>query len=320
MKIVNTKDPAEMIKRFEVEQATKPKFKSGAGMSKRTYTPKDTKARMEQYDKDKQLRESTLKNKIPFINHDVSEGFYLSQGLVIVGGVSGRGKSTLAANMLAGFLDSQPRKHATVITNEETTEAVYNRTACVQLGAGYSFFDFQKGRLPQAKEEMIAETAKTLALRMEVVDGEAWDMTCLEDVVAVLEYAATNPDTGIVFLDYFQTVAFSRDNPHMEPWQVLKKLGLYLKDYGRKVGIPVVVFAQLKTDNSSESKVEFKDRVEGDRTIYNHSFQSIEIKPDFDNLTSKFIIWKDRFGYTQGREIEAAFEEGRFVTMKARGI
>lgn len=295
----------------------RPKARSMASAaSMRTYTPKSKSNRVDQYKRDKELREATLRNKIPFISNDVAPGFYLSQGLVLMGGISGRGKSTLASNLTAGYLQAGFERPVTVITNEETTEAIYNRTACVLLK--YNFYDFQKGKLTRSAMNEVEDTAVLLADKINVVDDDAWDMTCLEDVQSVLEHAAQS-DAGMVLLDYFQTIAFSRDNPHMESFQVSKKMGLYLKDYGRKVGIPIVTFAQLKTQ-SKDSKVEFKDRVENDKTIYNHAFQAIEIEPDFDAQTTKFIVHKDRFGYTQGKVIETRFVNGRYEPMDGDDI
>lgn len=304
-------DPVQAV---EEMNNLKPKLKArsmASASSMRTYTPKSKNHRLEQYRRDKQLRETTLKNKIPFISEAVAPGFFLSQGLVLVGGVSGKGKSTLASNLIAGYIESGQDKPVTVITNEESTEAIYNRAACVLLK--YNFYDFQKGKLVKSALNEVEDTAVMLADRINVVDDDAWDMTCLEDVQAVLEYAAQS-DAGLVLVDYFQTVAFSRENPHMEPFQVSKKLGLYLKDYGRKVGIPIICFAQLKTQ-TKDSKTEFKDRVENDKTIYNHAFQAIEIEPDFDARTTKFIVHKDRFGYTQGHIIETKFVNGRYEPM-----
>jgi predicted ATP-dependent serine protease len=286
------------------------RIKSGAARNTRVYRPKDRTARIERYKKDQELRKATQKLRVPFVNPQLSDGFYMSQGLVLIGGVSGRGKSTVAANLIAGFLDVS-KKNVVVITNEETTEAVYNRTACVLLK--YSFFDYQSGRMSKDRAQEVEDMAKELASRVDVIDDDAWDMTCLEDVQAVLEHAAGS-DIGLVVVDYLQTIAFSRETPTAETYRVSKQLGLYLKDYGRKVGIPIAVFAQLKTmkENSDE---EFKDRVENDKTIYNHAFQAIEIVPDFDASTSKFIIHKDRFGYKQGRTLHAKFNDGRFEAL-----
>lgn len=285
------------------------KVRSGAACNTRTFKPKSREARIAQYKKDKQLREETLKKRIPFISEEISEGFYLCQGLVLAGGVSGRGKSTVVGNLVAGFLAANEDKTAIVITNEESTEAIYNRIACVLLEK--SFMDFQQGRMKSRDQEAVEDMAAELTERVIVVDDEAYDMTCLEDVQAVLEYAAEEGEVGIVVIDYLQTIAFSRENPQMESFQISKQLGLYLKDYGRKVGIPVIVFAQLRSQNK-EGHMEFKDRVENDRTIYNHAFQAIEIVPDFEALQSKFVIHKNRFGYQQGQILEAKFVDGRF--------
>jgi replicative DNA helicase len=306
--------PDEAVAEANKIAAHKPKIRSGAACNDRIYRPKDTASRISQYEKERAIREETLKNHIPFISEGISDGFNLSQGLVLVGGVSGKGKSTVAANLIAGFLDSQPGKKAIVITNEDSTEAVYNRVACVQLK--YNFLDFQRGRMKREQANEVMDHAKLLTQHIDVVDDDAYDMTCLEDVQAVLEYAADGY-TGIVVLDYLQTVAFSRTEPQGEAFRVSKKLGLYLKDYGRKIGIPVLAFAQLRSA-SKENDTEFKDRVENDRTITNHAFQAIEIVPDFENATSQFIIHKDRFGMTQGKTLSAKFVAGRFESMGDR--
>ena len=307
----NPADVKRTIEEFNERGAAK--IRSGAARNSRTYRPKDKKARQEQYAKDKALREATLKNRIPFISPDICDGFYLCQGLVLVGGVSGRGKSTLAANILSGFLRKEQNRGAVVITNEESSEAIYNRTACVMLKQ--NFLDFQTNKLRESVRRDVETLALDLTGQVEVVDDEAWDMTRIEDVQAVLEYAAEG-SIGIVIIDYYQTVCFSKERPESESFRVLKELGLYLKDYGRRVGVPVVTFAQLST--GKDDKHEFKDRVENDKTIYNHAFQAIEIVPDFEALQTKFIIRKDRFGYKQGKVIETKFVDGRFEPLEEK--
>jgi predicted ATP-dependent serine protease len=300
--------PEQAVKEFE---ATAPKIKSGAAGNTRTYRPKARDLRVQQYEKERAMREATLQRKMPFINTELSDGFYLSQGLVIVGGVTGKGKSTVAANILAGFLNYDRDRTVIVITNEESSEAVYNRTACVLLK--YNFMDYQNNRLSTSRSNEVRDLAHELTNRVEVVDDDAWDMTCLEDVQAVLEYAATG-NVGLAMIDYHQTVAFSRENPQAETFRVSKQFGLYLKDYGRKVGIPVIDFAQLKT-SGKENDIEFKDRVENDKTLANHAFQIVEIVPDFEARQTKFVIHKDRFGYQQGKVIETKFVDGRYEAL-----
>ena len=127
-------------------------------MPGRTYQPKDKNERLKQYATDKELRLRARQSSVPFISAEFNGLFKLSQGLVLVGGVSGQGKSTTAANIVAGFLaNSDDKKKAIVITNEETSEAVINRVACIQLG--YSFFELQKGRMLADKLNEVTQLA-----------------------------------------------------------------------------------------------------------------------------------------------------------------
>jgi replicative DNA helicase len=271
----------------------------------RTYQPKDRDARKRQYYTDRDLRLRARSTSVPFISSAFNPIFKLSQGLVLVGGVSGQGKSTTAANIVAGFLDNSDRK-AIVLTNEETSESVYNRVAAIQTRN--SFFDLQRGKLPPTAVQEVEDQANLLMDRLIIEAGDSvYEMNCIEDVEGALEYAAGVKDVGLILLDYYQTVNTSRECPDDSPYQVLKRLGFYLKDYGRRAAVPVVCFAQLK--NRSESP-DFKERVEGDRTIYNHAFTVVEIVPDFKTCITKFTVHKDRFGYGQGKEIEMEYVNG----------
>lgn len=279
---------------------------SRAIMATRTFVPPSRSDLAKQYASDKDLRERALRSCIPFIHDHFSDNYRLTQGLTLVGGVSGQGKSTTTANVLSAFLNTSNDKKALVITNEESAEAVFNRVACVLTKK--NFFALHRGKMNAADRREVEDMANLLFDRIVVVYEGGWDMTCLEDVQSVLEHVATG-GYGIAVIDYLQTVAFSKERPDMEPFQVSKTLGLYLKDYGRRVPMPVVVFAQLKTRSENG---EFKDRIENDKTIYNHAFSCIEIIPDFETGITKFIIHKDRFGMGQGEKIDMQYVDGRY--------
>jgi hypothetical protein len=53
--------------------------------------------------------------------------------------------------------------------------------------------------------------------------------------------------------------------------------------------------------------------VQNDKTIFNHAFLAIEIEPDFETLTTKFTIHKDRFFGHTGKEVQMEFKGGRYV-------
>lgn len=273
----------------------------------RPYKPKSSTARIEQYRKNKALRSKMLENRVPFIHPEFDTDFFLCQGMTIVCAMSGQSKSTTCANIITGFINHTPGKQIVVITNEEGPDAVIDRVSCLLHDQNY--IDLYKGRMPQHTRELIERTSIDLSSYIEVVDDPSWDMGCLEDVQSVLEHAAKS-GVSLVILDYLQTVTYSRELPHLESFQISKKLGLYLKDYGKRVGIPVVVFAQL---SPPREKAAVQDRIQNDKTIYNHAFNVIEVKPDFNTHITEFTIHKGRFELKQGKKILMQYKYGKYL-------
>lgn len=225
----------------------------------------------------------------------------------MVGAKSGRAKSTTASNVLAGFLRSVPDKSAIVVSNEEASDAIYERTACVLMEISYQ--DFFAGKVGHQKKQMVEACVQDFIIpRVEVVEDGKYDMSYVDDVQSVLETAAIDK-VGLVLIDYLQCITQSRTRTELEAFQISKMLGLYLKDYGKKHGVPVVTFVQLRDGDG----VDMKERVENDKTFVNHSFLAIEIVPDFESLTTKFKVHKDRFSGHTGKEIICDFVGGRYV-------
>lgn len=144
---------------------------------------------------------------------------------------------------------------------------------------------------------------------MEVVEDGKYDMSYVDDVQSVLETAAIDK-VGLVLIDYLQCITQSRKEPQLESFQISKLLGLYLKDYGKKHGVPVVCFVQLGPGSEGSTMFE---RVQNDKTFCNHAFLAVEIEPDFETLTTKFKIHKDRFSGHTGKEVICDFVGGRYV-------
>ncbi len=293
--------PAQAVGEFE--KITPTQLQTG-----RIYERKSVEDRITQYRESKQTRSDIKKNRVPFISPMFIRGLWLSQGLVVVGALSGRAKSTTASNVLAGFLKSVPDKSAIVISNEEAADAIYERTACILLEYSYSaFFSGGLGAVDEAKVKKCVE--EVIIPRVEIVEEGSFDMAYLEDVQAVLE-AAARDRVGIVVVDYLQIITQSRNEPQLETFQISKKLGLYLKDYGKKNGVPVVCFVQLNPESMGKT---MQERIQNDKTFFNHGFLNVEIQPDFETLTTKFIVHKDRFFGFTGKEVIADFRGGRYV-------
>ncbi len=273
----------------------------------RIYEQKGTNERISQYKESRAVRRAIRANRVPFIHKGFLPGLWLSQGLALVGGKSGRAKSTTASNVLAGFLQSVPSKTAIIISNEEATDAIYERTACILLGLSY--IELSKGTLDAHDERAVERCVEEFIIpRVEVVEDGKFNMSYIEDVQSVLETAAID-QVGLVIVDYLQCITQSRNNPALEAFQISKQLGLYFKDYGKKHGVPVVCFAQL-SDGSSGA--DFAGRVQNDKTFFNHAFLAIEVEPDFETLTTKFTVHKDRFFGHTGRTVVVDFKGGRY--------
>lgn len=262
------------------------------------------------YDQSCKEREMFEVNKQPFMYPGfTAEGdFWLSQGLTLVGARSGHSKSTTAAHILAGFIRYRSDTTALVISNEELTDAIIHRTACVLLGKSY--MRFHNKDMGRAEAQEIKEVSRQILKRLVVVNDPAWDTTCLEDVQTILD-SAPLIGVNLVLLDYYQTITHCKANDELESFAVLKKFGRYIREYGMRCPVPVVVMCQLKP--SGGSSIEFQDRVQNDKTIYNDAFNAVEIKPDFETRITEFIIHKQRFGVSQGAKVSLQFDRGRYI-------
>lgn len=293
--------PSEAYAQFD-------KIPAGQVRTGRIYEQKDANGRISQYRESRAVRRSIRSNRVPFISKSFLPGLWLSQGLALIGAKSGRAKSTTASNVLAGFLRSVPDKSAIIVSNEEATDAIYERTACILLELSY--IELSKGNFSAKEEGAVIECIEKFIIpRVEVVEDGKFNMSYLEDVQSVLETAASDK-VGLVIVDYLQCITQSRNEPALESYQISKRLGLYFKEYGKAHGVPVVCFAQLS--DGAEGR-DFSGRVQNDKTIFNHAFLAIEIEPDFDTCTAKFKVHKDRFFGTTSKEVVMDFKGGRYV-------
>lgn len=299
--IVDKLEKKEITPQQAIEEVAK------SMMTKRKYVPPTIDDVKQKYVTNLVLRDRALASTVPFIDPGVGSEFKLSQGLILVGGVTGQGKSTTSANLIAGFLNAEPKKKVLVITNEENTAAVYDRVACVLLK--FNFKSYYAGKLSKSQTEEVRDLSRSLMNQITVEEGSIkYDMTCLEDVEAALVHASEG-GYGLACLDYLQTVCHSSEDPNLEPVQVSKRLGFFLKDYSRKVEIPVIVFVQLKPQDAAP---DFASRIMNDKTIMTHAFMAVEVVPEFDTQQSRFVFHKDRFGEAQGKEIVMEYVGGRF--------
>lgn len=290
--------PEEALKKAEAELAK---------THGRRFVIPSVQSRSSQYAKACAERETFDQNKQPFIFPGLTpeKDFYLSQGLTLVGAKSGNSKSTTAANILAGFLEYKPDTTALVISNEELTDAIIHRTACVLERLPY--MQFHNHSMPEIERQRVIDTAQRVLERVVVVNDPDWDTTTLEDVMAILEGSAAQ-GVSLVMIDYYQTITKSKKDPEAEPFRVLKQFGAFIRKYGMRCPVPVLVMCQLNP--KSMSGTDFQARVQNDKTIYNDAFNVVEIEPDFESMITTFTIHKQRFGVSQGVKVLLKFNRG----------
>lgn len=291
--------PEDELKKAEAEWAAK---------QGRRFVVPSAEQRINAYDRSCAERAKFEASKIPFLfpNFTPEDDFYLSPGLNIVGACSGKGKSTAAANLLAGFISYRPEGTALVISNEEATDAIIHRTACVLLKKPY--MKFHGGSMFKRESDEVRDFARSLLPRLAVVNDPGWNTACLEDVQTILEGSAAQ-GVSLVLIDYHQTINQSKDFPDMEGFKVLKQFGVFIREYGRRSPVPVVNFVQL---NPKSETAEFSSRVQNDKTIYNDAFNVVEIAPNQETKLTDFIIHKQRFGVSQGTKVSLRFNSGRY--------
>ena len=288
-------------------------IRSGARLTGKTFTRPSKEETLKAYDKENQQRKESLRNPVYLLPGPEWHDCPVAGGIVLIGACSGGLKTTSCATIISNYYHNYT-KDVLLICNEETTESALNRIACYHLG--YNFSQVHTGRADEKTVEKVEEFAKTLAQRVQVIGvDENNDTTCIEDVQAILEYAAGESSIGLVIIDYLQTIAFSNTRPDAESIKVSKLMGHYLKDYGRRSQVPVIVFAQLHPKRDDDITA-FSERVQNDKTFYNHVFFAFEIVPDFEGGTATFKVHKHRYGDCVGREIVMQYSRGILSPMR----
>jgi len=258
------------------------------------------------YDRDSLVMEDAKTRRVSFMNPCVDKIAYLEPGVTICGALTGTGKTTVALNVSYNFLKNEPVKKVVYISNEMSSSVVKDRVSCLFLGKS---FDYRY--LSPEQKEIVRAKSRELSDRFTVVDQNAYDMTVVEEVYSVLEaIERRRGDVGLLIIDYLQTISVSKDPKVRGRYEASKRFGDLLLAYGKRNAPPVLAFAQLKTTKDS---VDFTDRVEGDKTICNHSVLTAEIIRTKDTNQSKILFHKDRNGEATGKVAFFLYKNGLLV-------
>jgi hypothetical protein len=245
---------------------------------------------------------------------------YFPKNLIVIGAVTGEGKSTGCANL--AYSQLLQGKRPLIITNEESAEDVYNRVGALMLNIRYGNHD----KMPDDQAEKIHELLAKLPERMRVVDDAYGLMngypipsttTSVEGLEFIMEQLLRKQAEGFVYdsviIDYFQNFNESKKNPTLDPVRVLTKVSSKLDQFKNAYNAPIVVFAQLKANTSEGSELSAKERLEWCKGLINKATCFLEMKAIKKESATQWIIHKSRWNDYPDSSFITGWEKGKYV-------
>lgn len=235
---------------------------------------------------------------------------FFAKNLLFIAAATGAGKSTLCANIVYSCL--LQGKKVLVLTNEQWEADIFN--AVTALIKGWTYQDHDK--ITDEERPVYIEYIEKLSKRMTVVGnnygGATGCTTSIEGIQTLLDsLVEKNIQYDAIIIDYYQNVGVSKENPRLEKWQVQERLGIYLDGFKNRYNAPIVVLSQLKP-SPKDAEIDFKDRIEGRKSILNSATFAMEARADKEKKLTVWKIHKSRFK-SIGKEILTGWEKGKYV-------
>jgi len=270
-------------------------------------------------DREHELMRQSLKNRLPFVNKELTELVPFSYpNLLLIGAKTGHGKSTFLAN--AAYTLVSNGKKVLVISNEEMGVNVYNRIACLHRGYNINKFQSFTDEMHQDIKDLRAKFYRSN--RLKVIDADYPDMKdatiTLEGLKFILDKLLEEqerngvPTYDAIMIDYLQKIDTSRDNTKIQGWEVMKRVADMLDVFYKKYHAPVVAFSQLKPEETEGQDIEY--RVKGGKSIYVSCTYCLELKPIKEMRKTDFIVHKHRFNDRVNSVLEQGLENGKYIT------
>lgn len=254
-----------------------------------------------------------LSQRITLINDALSATIpFTRENLYLFCAYTGSGKSTVAANITYPLWLQQ--KKTLVISNEESKQDILFRIACLHLGLNFN--DYKKGLMPHEQMIQVIGLFPDISQYVKVLDVTYQDgiTTKVEGIKKALEAVKKEDSYSCVLIDYFQLVKYSIKDSKKTAYENLNDLRVWLGQYIKGSTMPVVLFAQLYSVSKKGGAKDIDTRIKDCSAIVEPATVIIEIVPNYDDLTTDFIICKDRFG-KQGNKVTCAFENGRYTML-----
>ena len=251
-----------------------------------------------------------LGERITLINESLTAAVpFTRENLYLFCALSGSGKSTIAANI--SYPLWKQGKKILVVSNEESKQDVLFRIACLELG--YSFNEYKKGQMPADKQRQALFLFPEIAKFVKVLDVTWRDglTTKIEGVQKALE-SIKGQNFSCVLIDYYQLIKDSVVDRDRTRYDVLNDLRMWLGRYIKGCEVPVCLFVQLYSIGKRGGVKDLDSRIKECSAVMEPATVIVEAVPNFEDSTTDFIIWKDRFGVA-GKKITCPFHNGRYL-------
>ncbi len=251
---------------------------------------------------DDALRKKSFENQIHCLDPSLGLPFYLNQGLTFVGATSGSGKTQFCANVASQAVKNG--KKTVIFSGETSAGEYYCRIASAMMGVDWCLG--QDSQLRSSIQKDFDELKEAIKRVVKVVQHEE-----LNDLRAVsgLFKQIPSEDFSLIIFDYYQTVTEGNSDNEYEN---CKAFGRFLKNYCVRTSIAVLLTGQIKEEHRYRDA--FKDRIESDRSVFNHAAQVLELIREDDQV--KVMFHKLR---TQGHLLKLnkpyafRFKDGKYV-------
>jgi archaellum biogenesis ATPase FlaH len=260
---------------------------------------------------------------------------FFRKNLILIGGDTGRGKSTMVANIVYQTItiDNEDGRQlkALLITNEELASDFYNRLTCMKMNWSYT----RHSEFTEEQQKVLTKAIKMWSKTVTIIDNYHNDShgvtTTIEGIKAILDNLIEKKEHyDVIIIDYYQNIIESKRDPTMDPNKVQARLAKMLDQFKNKYPAPIIMMAQM--DPPDDTNTPWKQRIKGRKLISDSCTMVMEMIPVFSQYTTRFTVWKSRFnpesigddnafwvGYDRGRFVEITKEfEKKIENMQAK--
>lgn len=249
---------------------------------------------------------------IPFLDGSFGPFVQPCEGtLTLIGANTGGGKSTFAAQFVAGLLQAGKEK-ILVLSNEEPANDIFLRIGCVLYGYSYNDYKNKDTYSLTEKQEILVKSIKACMNKVTVYDYEYKNKatSTVNGLKNILEDSVNKYDA--IVIDYFQLIRSFNHEQVTDVYGPLLAFSSYLKDYKNYAGAPILMFAQVHPLSKTNID-DWASRLKLCRDIANNVTDAYIFERKEDSRNGLLVCKKDRNTGQQGKVALTDYVNGKIV-------